>query len=142
MIDTQESDLTPAVAAAIGPLHTTRRGLVRSGMFAEIETMDIVSGTGFSGSHPRPAAVFDAPREAKSFSTRSSAAPKVFDNSRGDVSGIDTENIALTVVRRTAVCDKNFDQPSIVSSGNQRQNFAPAAPTLRPTAGRSDDPER
>ena len=109
MIDTQESDLAPAVAATIGPLHTTRRGLVHSGMFAEIKTGDIVSWSGYFRSHTAPRTLSRAEREAISFSTRSTAAPKKWDNTSGNMSGICDENIALTGVRRTAVCDKNFD---------------------------------
>ena len=54
MIDTQESDLTPAVAATIGPLHTTRRGLVHPGMFAEIETGTSSPSPAISAHIPRP----------------------------------------------------------------------------------------
>lgn len=111
MIDTQESDLAPAVAATIGPLHTTRRGLVHPGMFAEIETGEIVSGPGYFRSHTALRTLSRAEREAKSFSTRSSAAPKKWDTTRGNMSGIVAENILSPLLAAPLVATKISTTP-------------------------------
>lgn len=81
------------------------------------------------------------PRTQKSLHTIY-ATPKKCDTSRRDMSGIDNENIALTVARRTSECDKNFDQPANLMCETSARNSVHPPLARRPTARRSDDPER
>lgn len=145
MIDTRESDVAPAVAARFGALHETRQESASAAAFVETEASKVLAESGFGGSHPAPTTLPSAVREAKSLLPRTNAERKIFDNPRGGGSRICNQNVALTVARRTSGCakfratgpaaslvaTKNFDQPAIVSSGNQRREFASATPTLQ-----------
>lgn len=125
MTETREKDVAPVVAATIEPVCETHRTLARAVMFAETGT-----GSGFHRSHPAPTTTSGAAREAKSFLTRSPAAPKIFGISRGDGSGIGDENSAAAVARRTSECDKKFRAPREPQVLDQRKKFCPAAPLV------------
>lgn len=130
MTDTRERDVAPSVAATIEPACETHRGLVRSVMFAETGTANAHAGSDFHRSHTGPTISFAAAQEAKSFLTRSTAAPKIFGTPQGDGSGIDDEKITLPVTRRTSECEKKFRAPREPQVLDQRQKFCPAAPLV------------